>query len=522
MSPGDRNARRVAAPFLALSLLCCVFAFVGLGVTSYWIDELFTLFVIDHDGGMKEVLSRALTDTHPPAYYFIAHAWIRLFGSGEVPLRALSAIFAVAAVGLFFQVLKPWFSLPARAVATLVAAASTLTFDYAQTARSYSLCVLIAVGLMGLALAVHARAREGEPVPWRLLGPFWLLSLLGSYTHFYLFLMVGGLHFFFLLEAKTARFRILVLVSGALLFVLMAAYVAVLLRDTRQDLQNMWFKNTPSFLFKQALWAVGRTWSGGIGAILALALAPWSDRLRQARGLPVPTPPDRPLWPLAMSGTVVAVTVAAGLAVSFAVAPSFGKRNLLVFAPFLWLLPAWLYDAVAPDPATRGGKLLIGSVLVLIGVNAAQLPVRFKPRDEDWRASAAYVASLPGCRTTDLPVVLPWIFGPSTPFFRDLAQRYFYGRYYPDFVHLHAFTPDEFDRPDRTPALQALLARRDGCPVVAWGVHDLDEENEPALAADLSRAIGAKVVEKRFDFRRPGAVGFSKRTTGAWVYLRPS
>src|SRR3954467_11661171 len=124
----DRSARLVATPFLALSLLCCIFAFVGLDVSSYWIDELFTLFVIDHHGGVTEVLNRALTDTHPPAYYLIAHAWISLFGSSETALRGLSAIFAVAAVWVFFAVLKPWFSLPARAFATLVAAASTLTF----------------------------------------------------------------------------------------------------------------------------------------------------------------------------------------------------------------------------------------------------------------------------------------------------------------------------------------------------------------------------------------------------------
>jgi hypothetical protein len=330
--------------------------------------------------------------------------------------------------------------------------------------------------------------------------------------------MVGGLHLFFL-GARNTRFRLLVLISGALIFSLTAAYVVALLRDTRQDLQNMWFQNSPTFLARQALWAVGRTWGGAIGAILVLALAPWADRLASARGEAVARPPDLPLWPLAMSAVVVAVTVVAGLAISFTVAPSFGKRNLLVFAPFLWLVPAWLYDAVAPDPATRGGKLLIGVLLALVGVNAVQLPLRFKPRDEDWRASAAYVAGLPGCRSTDLPVVLPWIFGPSTPFFRTLAERYFYGRYYPNPERLHAFTPDEFDRPP--PALKALLARRDGCPVVAWGVHDLDKENEPGVAEDISRGFGATVVEKRFDFRRPGAVGFSKRVTGAWVYLRP-
>jgi hypothetical protein len=524
MSLPDPGGRRLAAPFLGLAALCCLFAFVGLGVTSYWIDELFTLFVIDHDDGLGEVLSRALTDTHPPAYYFLAYGWIHALGSSEVSLRAFAALCAVGAVAGLFLVLKPWFSLPARAFAVLIAAASTLTFDYAQTARSYSLCVLISVGLTGLAFAIHARARADTRVPWRLIGPFWLLSLLASYTHFYLFLEVGGLHLFLLLAApwkgrETPRFRLIVLVSGALLFAAMTAYVLALLSATRQDLQNMWFDNSAGFLVRQAAWAVGRIWGGGVAAIVVLALVPWGDRMRLAAGRPTPPPPAMPLWPLAMAGTVTATVLVAGLAVSLAIAPSFGKRNLLVFAPFLWVLPAWLWDAAAPDPSKAGGKALIAVLFVAGGINAVQLPLRFKPRDEDWRASAELVAGLPGCRTADIAVVQPWIFGPSTPFFRDLARRYFYGRYYPVPERLHPFTPEEFDKPP--PELAALLARKDGCRVIAWGVHDLDKDSAPVVRSDLERAVGGPVEEWRFDFRRPGAAGFSKRTPGAWVWLRP-
>lgn len=68
----------------AVAVVCCLAAFAGLSVSGWWTDELFTLFLIDHDGGSGEVLRRALTDTQPPLYYLALHTWSRLSGVGEV------------------------------------------------------------------------------------------------------------------------------------------------------------------------------------------------------------------------------------------------------------------------------------------------------------------------------------------------------------------------------------------------------------------------------------------------------
>jgi uncharacterized membrane protein len=97
---------RAPAPWQAIvfgliALITCASAFVGLSSSGLWIDELFTVHLINHHGGLGEVFRRALTDTHPPFYYFILYGWTRLAGLSETALRLPSAVFAVAAVGIF-------------------------------------------------------------------------------------------------------------------------------------------------------------------------------------------------------------------------------------------------------------------------------------------------------------------------------------------------------------------------------------------------------------------------------------
>ena len=68
-------------------MIACAGAFTGLSASSLWIDELFTVYLIHHHGGLGEVFRRALTDTHPPLYYFLLYAWTQLAGLSETALR---------------------------------------------------------------------------------------------------------------------------------------------------------------------------------------------------------------------------------------------------------------------------------------------------------------------------------------------------------------------------------------------------------------------------------------------------
>ena len=214
MKTPARAADPVALVFLAIAGLCAVFAYVGLSTSGYWIDELFALFLIDHSGGLAEVMRRSLTDTHPPLFYLLAYGWTQVFGVSETGARSFSATLMVASLALLFAVLRRLYSTRAAAFGVAVAASSKLFFEQSQNLRNYPLTVLLGVALAGATLAIRRRAAAGTIPAW-MAAAFWAIGLAGSFTHFYLFLAVGAAHLFLLIQLQGAKRRGWVLLSGA-------------------------------------------------------------------------------------------------------------------------------------------------------------------------------------------------------------------------------------------------------------------------------------------------------------------
>jgi hypothetical protein len=67
MNAGTCNKFSLAVFYLACAI-GLIGAFFGLDSSSFWIDELFTAWVVKGDDGLSGVLTRALTDLHPPIY----------------------------------------------------------------------------------------------------------------------------------------------------------------------------------------------------------------------------------------------------------------------------------------------------------------------------------------------------------------------------------------------------------------------------------------------------------------------
>ncbi|HXV05746.1 MAG TPA: glycosyltransferase family 39 protein [Solirubrobacterales bacterium] len=162
--------------------------FSTLGVQSYHHDEVITI-VRMLSGGFRHMLLRVReSESTPPLYYVVAWIWAKLFGSGEVGLRSLSALLGSATVPVAFLAGREALAdrAPSKAVASragLIAAAlvalNPMLIWYSQEARSYAMLVFFCA----LSLFFFLRCLRGAR-GWDLLG--WALaSAAALWSHYF-------------------------------------------------------------------------------------------------------------------------------------------------------------------------------------------------------------------------------------------------------------------------------------------------------------------------------------------------
>jgi hypothetical protein len=525
--PASLPVRWPAFAYGAIALVACVFAFVGLGRSNYWADELFTVFVIGGDDGLAGVWRRALTDVHPPLYYMLLYGWSRLGGLSEVWLRLPSAICAVLALLLTARVLWRRFSPAALGYALAVAAVSFFWFEQSQNARSYGLSMLLSAGLLGLTLRLREHV-AGTRFPLAAFGALCVLGLAGSFVHFYLLLSTGMVLAWLL---AVPRLRVPVIAIGLLILAAAAAYTWLLLHATAQDVDKTWYRADLRFFWAQTSIARKHLAASASGWMLTLlcAAALW-QRWRKGAGSLARRVPDAGRAAARLSLFVLLGMIASGVLVSCLLAPSYSARNVLTALPFICVLLAWLYDAAGPRLATPASHVMAVLLVLAVASNLALLAGRFVERNETWRNGARFVARMPGCSGQPIPVMHPYKFGPPTPAFRAFAERHFFGYYAPPGMAIGSWMPSELTGRHPVPALTTLLASRaalagsGSCALLAWAVHDLDKKSAPLLAEDLARAPGIaprRVVMQSFLRAQRKSLSWKPTEDGFVFYVLP-
>jgi hypothetical protein len=172
-----------------------------------WLDESLTVEIARRPvGGLLAALRH---DGSPPLYYLLLHVWIKVFGDGDVAVRALSGVLSLATLPL------AWLagiragqaairhgngdeSTPRRvARATLLLfASSPYAIRYGSETRMYSMVVLLVL-VFGLLLV---RALEESSV--RRLGLLTLATAALVYTHYWTFLLIFTVAAFLLLQSR--------------------------------------------------------------------------------------------------------------------------------------------------------------------------------------------------------------------------------------------------------------------------------------------------------------------------------
>lgn len=188
-----RHLQLLAGITLAGALL----RFLTLDAQSYWLDEAATVNLM-HKGFGDMLAGVSAGESTPPLYYIVAWIWAKLFGTGEVGLRSLSALFGTATIPLAYALGRRVAGRRAGLVAAALCAFNPLLVWYSQEARSYALMVF----LSGLTLLALIRALE-QPSGRRV--ALWALASAAAVcTHYYAGFLIGA-EAVWLLYRTTAR-----------------------------------------------------------------------------------------------------------------------------------------------------------------------------------------------------------------------------------------------------------------------------------------------------------------------------
>lgn len=215
----DRSTRSAARLVDRHALLLIVLVGAGVrlataGGQSFWVDELATLNVVQRPPlDLLEWVT--LGESNPAFYYLLAGGWERVFGSSELGLRSLSAVFGIATIPVVYAAARALASRRVGLIAAGLTATNPMLVWYSQEARNYELLVLTSA--LSFLFFVWALQRDDRRWVWG-----WALaSALALNTHYFaVFLIVPEAAW--LLRARRRLREDILLSIGALAVVVLA------------------------------------------------------------------------------------------------------------------------------------------------------------------------------------------------------------------------------------------------------------------------------------------------------------
>jgi mannosyltransferase len=147
-------------------------------------------------------------------YYLLLRGWLQL-GDSEIAVRGFSVLCGVAVIPATYLLGKRLFSERAALLSAAFSAINIFQVRYSQEARGYSLAMLLAV--MSTYFFLRAIEAPGQRRYW--LG-YVLVSVLGVYTHLFIYLVVGA-HWLSLGYARLRLIPLRTVLWAAALFILL-------------------------------------------------------------------------------------------------------------------------------------------------------------------------------------------------------------------------------------------------------------------------------------------------------------
>jgi len=358
----------------ALIVLAVVIRIVTLDNQSFWADEALTAYEAGLPfGAMLHTVAHV--ETTPPLYFVLIWAWAKVFGTGTVALRSVSAIAGVALVPIAYASARELVSRQAGVAAAALVAVNPFMIWYSQEARAY----MLLAALTGASFLFFARARRD---PSRANLAWWAgLSAAAVMTHFFAGFMIAPEALWLLWQRRTRATVIAVGVVGAA----QLAMIPFAVTDASASRGVGWIAAIPrlhrvattvvewgaSNIYRRTTVAEGLAMGAALIIVVALLLTLGGER-RAQRGA-------------AVAAAIAAFVFIVPLALGLVGQDYFLSRNEIpAFVPVVTVIAA---ACVAPRARVAGATLAV----LLLGIfSAAAIDVQTHPYlgRPDWRAVA--------------------------------------------------------------------------------------------------------------------------------------
>ncbi|MFZ0926001.1 MAG: glycosyltransferase family 39 protein [Halobacteriota archaeon] len=208
-----------------------------LGASNLFVDEAVSIYIAKLS--LSQLLqTQAQLDLNPPLYAFVLHYWMVLFGDSEFSVRFLSVVFGTLAIPMTFVVGRQLFDEEVGLLGALILAVSSFNVQFSQTARMYSLMLLLALLSMYFFLSFLRRNTLSISVGYV------LATTLLLYTHVYgVFVLLAQniylIGLFLLATEKIVRLRQWIVLQ-AIVVGLFAAWIPVLVSHITVVQSGFW------------------------------------------------------------------------------------------------------------------------------------------------------------------------------------------------------------------------------------------------------------------------------------------
>lgn len=368
---------------IILLIISYIIVIPNLDRTSFWIDEMFSVYSVTSNSLNSMFNDYILKDVHPPLYQISLYYWSRFTGNSEYEIRVLSYIFILISFIISYYLLVKYFSRRVAIIFISLSLSTPAILYYAEEARAYALLYSLANILSIQFLIFREKIKDDKNLPYTLIFTYSLFSILICYTHFFGYILVFSISIYLIIYSynlKRFKTTLQLFIVSALIGILAIIWLYVMIEygNISNKLNgNFWIDNDYIGVVYNFLGLLfGNIVSLLFGAILFLSII--ISNISKREIIAIFRNQIFLLLPISIS-IIVAVMISLKT-------PIITGRNLLIIIPLILLFMTFLFNTLYDRK-----KIVIS--LYIISLLSSTIYKNFTYIKEDWRGASLYIAN---------------------------------------------------------------------------------------------------------------------------------